>query len=188
MRASAGRAVVLALTAAILTLVGPSAGAAAAPCDGAGSAPQAATAPQLRSAVLCLVNGARERHGLAPLDFSLELQESATAHSRSMVRSDSFSHYGPHGSTLEVRASWSGYLARASSFRLAENIAVGKGQSFGSPLAIVRDWMHSADHRENILDPGMRDLGVGVARGDPLGGGEDEDAVAYTLDLGARDD
>jgi uncharacterized protein YkwD len=186
MRSSAARAVAVALTAAVFTLAGPSAGAAATPCHGATSAPQAATGHQLRTAVLCLVNVARERHGLAPLDFSLPLRESATAHSRSMVRSDNFSHYGPHGSTLETRVSWSGYLALASSFRLAENIAVGKGRRFGSPLAVVRGWMHSAEHRENILTRGMRDIGVGVARGYPLGGRSDRDAVAYTLDLGAR--
>ncbi|HET9162280.1 MAG TPA: CAP domain-containing protein [Solirubrobacterales bacterium] len=188
MRSSVGRGAALALIAAIVALGAPSAGVAATRCHGAHTAPRAATGHELRVAVQCLVNAARGRHGLAPLDFSLALQESATAHSRSMERSASFTHYGPHGSTLMVRASWSGYLTQASSFRLAENIATGKGRRFGSPAAIVNDWMHSAGHRENILDPAMRDFGVGVARGDPLGGRHDENAVAYTLDFGARHD
>jgi uncharacterized protein YkwD len=44
--------------------------------------------------------------------------------------------------------------------------------------------MHSPPHRANILDPGFRDAGVGVARGFPLGGGGA--AATYTVDFGAR--
>jgi uncharacterized protein YkwD len=153
-------------------------------CGLVGAAPRAATLHQLRTSVLCLVNRARERHGIAPLDFSPALRRSATGLSDSMVRSGSFSHDGPHGSTMLSRIARSGYLARASSYRLAENIGAGQGRSYGSPLAIVRSWMHSAGHRHNILDPGLRDFGAGVARGYPLGGSAD--AATYTLDFGAR--
>jgi uncharacterized protein YkwD len=48
----------------------------------------------------------------------------------------------------------------------------------------VRMWMHSPPHRANILDPSLRDFGVGIARGDVLNGGSR--GATYTLDLGAR--
>jgi len=159
--------------------------AAATPrCGWIGQPPGGATRHQLRTSVLCLVNMAREKHGISPLDFSPKLRRSATAHSRSMVRSGSLSHYGPRGSTPMTRIARTGYLARAGSFRLAENIGAGKGRSYGSPRAIVQGWMRSPGHRGNILDAGLRDFGVGIARGDP--DGTRSNAATYTLDLAAR--
>ena len=157
---------------------------ASARCGDVDASPQAATEHQLRTSVLCLVNLARARHGVAPLEFNEALRKSATGHSWGMVRSGSFSHYGPDGSTMTSRIARAGYLSRAASFRLAENIAAGPGREYGSPLAIVSSWMHSPGHRANILDGGLDDFGVGVARGDPFGDGED--AATYTLDFGAR--
>lgn len=154
-------------------------------CGRTGVAPAKASDHQLRTTTLCLVNRVRERNGVAPLDFNWALRESATAHSQMMVRSGSFSHYGPYGSTPTSRIAHAGYLARVSYYRLAENIAAGTGPQRGSPIAIVSEWMHSAVHRANILDPGLHDFGVGVARGDAIQGSRDSGAT-YTLDFGAR--
>ncbi len=153
-------------------------------CGRAAQAPRLATDHELRTSVLCLVNRARVRHGIRPLAYNKALRHSASAHSWSMVRSGSFSHYGPHGSTPTSRIFHSGYLGRTAYYRLAENIATGFGRSHGSPLAIVESWMHSPPHRRNILDSGLHDFGVGVARGDTLG--NHDNAATYTLDFGAR--
>jgi uncharacterized protein YkwD len=153
-------------------------------CGDAFQSPGVATEHQLRTSVLCLVNLARERNGIAPLEFNLALRKSAEVHSLSMVRSGILSHYGPSGSTPTTRVAQSGYLARVLSYRVAENIGAGRGQEYGSPMNIVRMWMDSAPHRQNILDSGLRDFGVGVAYGDPLGGGRD--AATYTLVFGVR--
>ncbi len=153
-------------------------------CGEASRAPAELTDHQLRTSVLCLVNAARGRHGLGRLKFSPALRQSATIHSLSMVRSGSFSHYGPGSSTVTSRAAQFGYLARVSSYRVAENIGAGEGSEYGSPIGVVRMWMHSPPHRANILDSSLRDFGVGVARGDVLNGGSK--GVTYTLDLGAR--
>lgn len=153
-------------------------------CGKAAQAPRLASEHELRTAVLCLVNQARVRHGIEPLAFNEALRDSASAHSKSMVRSGSLSHYGPHGSTPTTRIAHSGYLGRTAYYRLAENIATGFGRSRGSPLAIVDSWLHSPEHRRNILDSGLHDFGVGVARGDTLG--NHDNAATYTLDFGAR--
>jgi len=152
-------------------------------CGWYGKSPGAATDHELRTSILCLVNQARERRGLRPLEFNEELRRSASAHSSSMVRSRSFSHFAG-GSTVTARVVRSGYLASASHFRVAENIAAGQGRRYGSPIAILRTWMGSWGHRQNILDGGFHDFGVGVARGDPLGGGAN--AATYTLVFGSR--
>jgi uncharacterized protein YkwD len=148
--------------------------------------PRKATNHQLRTSTLCLVNRARKRHGIGRLHFNVRLRRSATALSRAMVGHGIFSHYGPNGSTPLSRIARAGYFAHASSYRLAENIATGRGRSQVSPAAVVRAWLHSPEHRANILDRSLRDFGVGVARGDPFGGGRRRNAVTYTLDFGAR--
>jgi len=148
-------------------------------CGDIFQSPAGATDHQLRTSVLCLVNRARERHGIRRLEFNIALRRSASGHSLSMVRSGSFSHYGPSGSTPTIRVTHAGYLAHVRSYRIAENIAAGEGRQFGSPMAIVAMWMHSPPHRANILDRGLRDFGVGVAR-------SGRDAATYTLVFGSR--
>ncbi len=173
--------VTVALGAALL----PAASAAAAePCGNAYAAPGSLTLHQMRTSELCLINRVRVHYGLHPLTFNVDLRDAASAHSVSMVVHDYFAHEGPGGS-VDSRISRAGYLASAHSFTIGENIAVGGGRQ-GSPWAIFVDWMHSPPHRENILDPGYRDAGVGVARGNPFGASSG--AATYTVDFGARSD
>jgi uncharacterized protein YkwD len=47
---------------------------------------------------------------------------------------------------------------------VGENIARGEGGR-GTPVAIVRAWMHSPPHRAEILSGRLRDVGVGVVWG-----------------------
>lgn len=184
MRASAFRATVAMAAVVVLALAAAPGASGEKRCGRFAQAPREGTDHQLRTSVLCLVNRARERRGIAPLRFDRSLRGAATGHSRSMVRSGALTHYGPSGSTVASRVVRSGYLAGASSYRLAENIGAGRGRGRGSPLAIVRDWMDSPTHRGNILDRGLRDFGVGIARGSPSG--SDHNAVTYTLVFGAR--
>jgi uncharacterized protein YkwD len=136
----------------------------------------------MRSSVLCLINRIRVHYKLHPLAYNKALRTSASAHSVSMVVHGYFAHEGPGGS-MDRRILRAGYLASGGQFVIGEDIG-GGGGLLGSPLAVVRDWMHSAPHRRNILDPHFRDAGVGVARGFPYGGGGR--AATYTVDFGAR--
>ena len=162
----------------------PVASAGEAPCDRAGQAPRAAALNDLRGSMLCLINGARERYGLTALEENLPLRRSATGHSNDMVANDYFAHDGPAGSTPGSRVARAGYLTRVNTYAVGENIGGGIGRERGSPLAVFHSWMHSPPHRANILDPEFHDLGVGVARGYPAGGGIA--AATYTLDFGMR--
>jgi uncharacterized protein YkwD len=154
-------------------------------CVGANVAPAQASLHFLRSSVLCLVNRMREHHGLARLRYNPDLRRSATGHSKDMVANGYFSHFGPGGSTPSGRISRAGYLTRARRYFLGEDLAGGDGRRYGSPLSVFRAWMHSPPHRANILDSRFDDVGVGVARGFPLGGGPN--SATYTIDFGTRD-
>ncbi len=160
-------------------------GGVASPCGEAGAAPEQMTMSGMRTAVLCLVNRVREHYDLQPLDENRDLEVSATHHSHDMVLHRYFAHSGSRGSTTIQRVVRSGYLYRTEGFYVGENIGGGVGRRFGSPVAVLHAWMHSAEHRENLLSPRFRDAGVGVWRGFPMHGGPD--GATYTLDLGVRD-
>lgn len=153
-------------------------------CAKAGSPPAGASLHFLRSSVLCLVNRARELHGLRSLQYNVDLRDSATGHSNDMVQNRYFSHFGSGGSSPGGRVARTGYLASAGAYIIGEDIGGGVGRRFGSPLAVFQAWMHSPPHRANILEPKFDDDGVGVARGFPLIG--HPNAATYTLDLGMR--
>ncbi len=153
-------------------------------CEGGGREPARATLQELRASMQCLINRVRAHYGIPPLRHSGELRRSATGHSNDMVRHGYFSHYGSRGSVLAVRVARAGYLARANTYSVGENIGGGKGRRFGSPIVVFRTWMHSPSHRANVLSTAFRDFGVGVTRGYPYGGGRK--AATYTLNLGFR--
>jgi uncharacterized protein YkwD len=175
----------LVAAALLASLPAASAGARKARCGKAHAAPRTLSRRQMRTSILCLVNRVRRHHGLHKLDFNAELRDSATAHSVSMVVHDYFAHEGPGGS-VDSRIARAGYLKKARRFKIGEDIGGGAGRRFGSPLGVFEEWMHSPPHRENILDPKFRDLGIGVARGSPFGG--HRGAATYTADFGARTD
>jgi uncharacterized protein YkwD len=175
--------VLLALAALGAALLPAASAASRPPCGNATATPAKLTLHQMRSSELCLINRMRVHYGLVPLHFNVDLRDSATGHSDSMVVHRYFAHEGPGGS-VDSRISRTGYLDKAvHAFTIGENIAAGSGHD-GSPWQIFEDWMHSAPHRENILDPSYRDAGVGVARGFPFGGAGA--AATYTVDFGAR--
>ncbi len=57
-------------------------------------------------------------------------------------------------------------------------------EGIATPAAIVRLWMHSPPHREDILRPGFVDIGVGVAAGAPETPHSSDAAATYATDFG----
>ncbi len=105
-----------------------------------------------------LANQSRAQAGLAPLQWDPDLAAAAQAHAVRMAAEGPIAHrYGGELSLAE-RASASG-----AHFQLVEeNIAVGN-----SPQQIHTLWMHSTEHRENLLNPRINHVGVALvsARG-----------------------
>lgn len=130
------------------------------------------------------VNRVRTEQDLPELELDDELADIAKDHSDNMVEQEFFAHEAPNGSDFEDRYQAAGYNCRVSSgpnqyYSGAENIgytwadqdvqkengesvnhdndedSIGKG--------IVRQWVNSPPHRENILRDFWSVEGIGVA-------------------------
>jgi uncharacterized protein YkwD len=107
------------------------------------------------SALLQVMNGARERAGLSALTIDGRLEEAARAHSREMLSTNTFAH-GAFASRM-VRYHVPGLVA-------GENLAWGTGYR-ASARAIVNAWLASPEHRANLLRPSFRLVGIGSLDG-----------------------
>ena len=115
----------------------------------------------LEREILELTNKEREKEGLNPLVWNDTLAKTAKAHSMDMVERGFFSHDNPDGKTPFDRMRAEGINYRAA----AENIAAGQA----TPEKAIAEWMNSEGHRRNILNPDLKELGVGLARGGKYG-------------------
>lgn len=154
--------------------------ALAAPASGQGLA--CADNPEVRGAVLCLVNAERTARGLGPLSPNLRLGVAAQRHADDMVARGFFSHVTPGGSDLADRAAGAGYLRGATSWELGEDIAAA--QPGVSPQEVVGAWMASPRHREVILTSAFRQAGIGVTNALPHPGAGA--GTTIVIDLGTR--
>ena len=111
----------------------------------------------VQRAVVCLLNRQRRAHGLPALHQSGELDRSAQGWTNSMVFAQGFTH----GSDFAARISAVGFRWAS----VGENIATG----FLTPAAVVRAWMASTGHCQNILNPTFRDVGAGFDHRSILG-------------------
>ena len=118
--------------------------------------------------MLCMANYARGQLGLGDLAPNYELEGSAREKARDILRCDSFSHYAC-GREFTYWMQRVGYIP-ARCWRVGENIARGTGD-LGNVRAIFRTWIHSPEHRENILGR-YSQIGVGLRVGN-LGGHSD---------------
>ena len=139
---------------------------AGAACSGPTTAPSADTLPAVTDVTLCLLNGERADRGLPPLAANPKLAAAATGYAQDLVDHSYFSHTGRDGSDLLQRIQRVGYIPRNAGWQLGENLAWGTG-ALATPGAIVQAWMNSAGHRANILQPGYREIGIGIVTGNP---------------------
>ena len=149
-RPAAGLALAAVLLACSLATAAP---ARAAACPGADvtGGPQ----PARTAAVLCLTARARERAHRAALHEAAALERSAALKVDSIERCGTFTHT-PCGTRMSAPMSRTGY-ARGC-YSVGENLAwVSVGMT---PREVVRAWLHSPEHRANLLDARFRDTGV----------------------------
>ena len=139
---------------------------AGAGCAGTTLAPGEGSMAAVTAATLCLVNGERADRGLAALTANTKLNGVATAYARDLVEGSFFSHTGRDGSSSLDRVRRSGYLTAGAGYIVGENLAWGTGV-LATPAAIMQAWMNSPGHRKNVLNPDYRELGIGIAAGNP---------------------
>ena len=139
---------------------------AGATCADQTLAPAPATLAAMAAAQLCLLNGERADAGLPPLKLNAKLSAAAQAYAADLVKGQYFSHTGRDGSTIRTRLGAVGYLPRNGGWAIGENLAWGTG-ALATPASIMRAWMNSPGHKENILNPEYREIGIGVVAGNP---------------------
>jgi len=105
----------------------------------------------LQRAVVCLVNAQRRAHGLPGLGENARLNRSAQGWTDAMVTHRLFTH----GADFAARITAAGFRWSDA----GENIATG----FNTPATVVRAWMASTGHCQNILNPDYRYVGSGVS-------------------------
>ncbi|AHZ23552.1 hypothetical protein BM92_13275 [Haloferax mediterranei ATCC 33500] len=124
------------------------------------------------------LNEERQKRGLSPVEYDLELQAIARYHSKDMAESGYFAHDSPDGESLKARYQKFGYNCKVpvggnAYMTGSENIAqtyhdenvVGAGYlATEQELAdgLMDQWMNSTGHRKNILTPEWNNIGVGV--------------------------
>jgi uncharacterized protein YkwD len=124
-------------------------------CD----APDAA----IQAEIVELTNAARATAGCGPLTLNPLLNQAADGHSEDMAARNFFDHLSPEGADPGDRIAATGYRPRG----WAENIAAG----YPNADAVVAGWMNSTGHRENIVNCGYTEIGVGYATNPSTGDG-----------------
>ena len=114
-----------------------------------------------RREVLALTNAERAKYGLNPLTLDDRLTAAADAHCDDMILRGYFDHINPDGKSPADRLNDEGI----DYMMMGENIAAGQR----SAEEAVTDWMNSEGHRENILNPDYKSIGIGVKRGGEYG-------------------
>ncbi|CAA9453724.1 MAG: hypothetical protein AVDCRST_MAG78-3728 [uncultured Rubrobacteraceae bacterium] len=128
--------------------------------------------------MLDLHNRARADRNLSRLCVHPDLQRAARAHSKEMIDKDYYRHDSANGEEFWQRLKRFGY----KNYRIVgENIhGVPKSYSTGE---VFGDWMRSSGHKDNILNKGYREVGIGARTGNYKGTGN---FTMWTVDFGAR--
>jgi uncharacterized protein YkwD len=120
-------------------------------CADANTPATAAPRQAMQAAVACLVNEQRVRRHLPALQVAQDLGRSAQGWANAMTATGRFTH----GVNFAARISAAGYTWSSA----GENIAAG----FQTPWQVVKAWMASPDHCQNILSPTFSDVGTGIS-------------------------
>ena len=141
-----------------------------APCPHSQTPIAVAQRAEMRRAVLCLLDRQRHARGLPGLQASGRLDLSAQRWTNTMVDHGAFSH----GADFAARITAAGF----DWSHVGENIAAG----YRTPAGVVRAWMRSTGHCQNILDPMFREVGTGTDAA--AAGGSHSRRGTWTIDLG----
>ncbi|MCP4428900.1 MAG: hypothetical protein GY803_30825 [Chloroflexi bacterium] len=126
--------------------------------------------------VIRLTNIERTSRGLYPLKRNLDLIDAARLHNQDMIDNNFTDHIGSDDSTPAERACRAGYTPYGwGDCYVGENIAWG----YTTPSSVVQGWMNSQGHKDNILNPNYREIGVGHNVGGTYGN-------YWTMGLGAQ--
>jgi uncharacterized protein YkwD len=111
----------------------------------------------VRKELLDMVNVERRKARVPLLRLQPQLNRTAQDYAEDMLARGFYAHKSPEGTTVMDRAQAAGYRGRMT----GENLANGAE----SVDEVMRGWMESEEHKENILTRPFREAGFGVAIG-----------------------
>jgi uncharacterized protein YkwD len=115
----------------------------------------------LGSNVVEELNRARAARGLAPLRATSSLAASSRRHSVQMGRRGFFAHESADGTPFWRRIERFYGDRGFRSWEVGENI-FWQSPASAAAASVVRSWLASPGHRENVLSRSWRDVGVGA--------------------------
>lgn len=111
-----------------------------------------------KTSLITLANQARESLGFGALKESPVLNQAALLKANDMLANDYFSHESPQGVTP-----WHWFEVAGYNYKYAgENLAIG----FIESVDVNQAWLNSALHRQNILNPSYKEVGIAVVTGE----------------------
>lgn len=113
--------------------------------------------------IVRLTNLERKSQGLSEVRLDSSLSAAAAQKAADMIARDYWAHVSPVGTQPWYFVSNSGYAYKYA----GENLA----RDFADPAAVIKAWMNSPTHKENLLSSRYQDIGVAVIDG-KLGGRE----------------
>lgn len=116
------------------------------------------TTSQITTAqIIELTNKEREKLGLPLLSQNQELEKAARGKALNMFNENYWAHFAPSGKTPWDFITGSGYRFSFAGENLAKNFQVSDD--------VVKAWMNSTTHKENLLNPKYKDIGIAVEDG-----------------------
>jgi uncharacterized protein YkwD len=112
-------------------------------------------------ALLDIINAERSRRGIRALQTCRSLAKAAQKHSADMRDADFVSHTSPGGANYLDRMCRAGYSLCRAGVATGEIITAGSNQI----TVPYSNWMNSDFHREVMLHPAFRMIGIGHACG-----------------------
>lgn len=104
-----------------------------------------------------LTNAERAKYNLPPLTENSALDNAAAAKAQNMFVEDYWAHYSPSGKDPWGFITGTGYKFSYAGENLARN--------FYTSTEVVNAWMASSSHKENIVNPKYKEIGIAVAQG-----------------------
>jgi hypothetical protein len=110
-----------------------------------------------KTALIEFLNSERKNRGLAPLSENTALNKSAYLKAKDILEKNYFSHFSPEGISP-----WYWFKVAGYDYQFAgENLAIG----FLDSKEVHEAWMKSPPHRQNILNPNYKEVGIAVLKG-----------------------
>ena len=125
--------------------------------------------PDFDASVLCVINERRAENRLSPLRSNGLLHDAGYIYVTSMLSGQFYGHHGclagrNNCSTVIRRLRFLGYIRPGSAWIVGETLREAPPGT-STPDGVVGAWMASAEHRQRLLKPRFRDVGVASVSG-----------------------